>query len=312
MHSHYLAFALFAILMPVEHAFAALVLGPPGVAPDTGFFDGYSGDLLGGVSAAQLPEKYGVAGIKVFGTAAAVAQGENGAYMMMMAIGGVNDSPGLATILQVNYVFNVSVAGVPWIVEGLAGTSAGGFYGSANGIVPESGVVTGSFFLEGNGGATIPAGTMIEAWYLGVFVGEYGSPEGPASLTLTIPHDSVDLIAYGTDQATGAVPEPATWILLLSGCAVLVMRLRGGSILGWMRRKMHEWRRRFPSGWKQWRQRPLRNGSTASSRVSNGNTTGSVYWLSGKGRTCGCYRVTGSRRNFLPSHKRSQSSPFGM
>jgi hypothetical protein len=230
----------------------------------------------------------------------------------MMAIGGVNDSPGLATILQVNYVFNVSVAGVPWTVEGLAGTPAGGFYGSANGIVPESGVVTGSFFLEGNGGATIPAGTMIEAWYLGVVVGEYGSPEGPASLTLTIPQNSVDLVAYGTDPATGSVPEPSTWILLLSGCAVVVMGLRGGSIPRWTRRKMHEWRLRFPSGWKRWRQRPLRNGSPAPSRVSNGNTTGSVYWLSGKDRTCGCYRVTSSRRIFHPSQKRSQSSPFTM
>jgi hypothetical protein len=55
--------------------------------------------LLGGVSSLQLPEQFGVAGIRVYGSASASG---DPAHLRMMAIGGVNAVAGIDTILRVD------------------------------------------------------------------------------------------------------------------------------------------------------------------------------------------------------------------
>jgi len=208
----------------VAGAHAGMILGTPGGPPDTGFFDEHNGTLLGGVSSLQLPEQFGVAGIRVYGSASASG---DPAYLRMMAIGGVNAVAGIDTVLRVDYSFQTSPGSVSFMVEGLVGTSAGGYYGSASGIAPATGLVDGSFFLEWNGSKTIPAGATIEAWYLGVYVG--GVAGGPQNLTLTT--SFVDLVADG-QTPSASTPEPSTLLLALSGTVLLIWKRKprpGGS-----------------------------------------------------------------------------------
>lgn len=203
-------FALLVFFAP--QGVAGLTLTPPGGVPDTGFFDGYTNNLLAPVSSAQFPEKFGVAGIKVFGVATANANGANGAFVQMQAVGGVAGALEIDAILQVNYYFQSSVTGIAFEVQGLVGTNNGGYFGQAAGLVAESGIVTGSFFLNNGSTSTVPAGNAIEAWILVVTLGTLNDPTGPAALTLTIPSNSVDLVAFGEDPGA-PTPEPASFLL---------------------------------------------------------------------------------------------------
>lgn len=222
-----LRFGLFtAVFLLAARLNGALVLTAPS-PQESGFFDGNTGTSIGSLSSEQLPEEFGVAGHRVYGSATTANNESSGASLNMLAIGGVSGTLETDTILQVLYHFRFStdVQSLTWTVQGAVGTSNGGYFGEAVDTATSGEEISGGFFLYLNGAGTsiIPAGTTTEAWILYLQVGEPGVPGGPLTLTLEIPPSSVDIVAYGVD--TG-VPEPVSWLLSLAGMAALAAMRR--------------------------------------------------------------------------------------
>lgn len=195
---------------------AALTLTAPG--QDAGFYQGVGGTFAGPVSSAQLPAEFGVAGHKIYGSASATGTTEAGAYLYVLAIGGVTGTLDVDAILQVNYHFTLATdaQSVPWHIEGLVGTSNGGYYGEANGSATAGEEISGNFllYLDSAQTAVIPAGSTLEAWILYLSVGSAGTPGPPLEIGLTIPANTLEIQAVGE---TFEVPEGSTRGFVLRG-----------------------------------------------------------------------------------------------
>jgi hypothetical protein len=88
-----------------------------------------------------------------------------------------------------------------------------------------------SSFLENYMSVVIPAGTEVYGWSMALYVGTYGRQGAISTLTVNIPANSVELVAFPSGAApldpsptTGDVPEPATCALTAAGLALLLTR----------------------------------------------------------------------------------------
>ncbi|MBS1826168.1 MAG: hypothetical protein JST93_12670 [Acidobacteria bacterium] len=188
---------------------AVLTLTAPG--QDAGFYQGPGGIFAGPVSAAQLGEEFGVAGHRIYGSASAAGTAELGAFLYVMAVGGVTGTLDVDTVLKVNYHFTLTAdaQSVPWHVEGLVGTNHGGYYGEANGSATPGEDIAGSFLLYLDSAQTgvIPGGSTLEAWILYLSVGSAGAAGPPLGIALTIPANTLEIQAVGE---ISEVPEGST------------------------------------------------------------------------------------------------------
>ncbi|MFN7932437.1 MAG: hypothetical protein U0R19_03870 [Bryobacteraceae bacterium] len=204
---------------------AAVTLTAPG--QDAGFFQGAGGTFAAPVNSAQLPEEFGVAGHKIYGSAATTGTAEAGGFLYVLAIGGVTGTLDMDVILQVNYHFTLhtDAASVPWHIEGLVGTNQGGYYGEANGAASSGEEVSGNFllYLDSAQTAVIPAGSTLEAWILYLSVGSAGTPGPPLELELTIPANTLEIRAVGE---ISEVPEGSTRGLVLRGLLLAAVLAR--------------------------------------------------------------------------------------
>lgn len=208
--------SIISLLFAACHGWAAITLTEP--EPGAGFYQGQFDDFAGPVSSAQLPEEFGVAGRKLYGTVVANGSLDFSARAFLTAGGGITGTLDLDTVLRVNYHFKVTTDAefVPWYVNALVGTSNGGYYGEAQGFASSGQEISGFFLLqlESLEPTTIPAGSLLEAWELYLSVGYYGSPGPPVGITLEIPENTLEILAVGE---TSEVPEGSTRGFVLRG-----------------------------------------------------------------------------------------------
>jgi len=228
-------------------------------APDTsvsGFYNDNTYDYgdsvnnlkLAEISSATLTAVNGFQGLKLFGSATLTRSNpdeEPSPTILLLASGTASGTVTSDTVLKLNFLFEaqfVSDLPRPYFVHAILNTSIGDFdTGELDGITGP-GQVSGTVDFLYNGFSAqdhpIPAGTEIQAWSVAFGLGDYGVIPGPDSLTLSIPQNSIDLVA----QAAGVVvnppdpptttptPEPSTWFMLSAGVAACALgsKKRGG------------------------------------------------------------------------------------
>lgn len=217
-------------------AHAGVILNAPD--PGSGFFDGRSDYFnfdgtgkIGNISSAQLPEASGLSTQKIFGSAT-FDGGEYDPYIVMVAWGTAAGSFAVDTEVAVHFKFNISPDpedGTSYYVQGELATDDGYFYteyqDSTNwrteGLT--SSVATNFTYL-------IPAGVQVTAWRVALGVGSYGAPNYVGSRTVTIPSNSIELVALSNGIApppppdTTGIPEPSAIALTATGLALLIAR----------------------------------------------------------------------------------------
>ena len=210
-------------------AFAAMNLNASVVlnAPNNSYgFFGFNDDLITTGTWVQLPLVNGLAGAKVYGTATYATQP---AQVYVNYSGTATGSFDTDTTVQMNYLFNATgvAQDYEYTIIGEIGNDQNLYIFDSTRVghagQDQSGTLT--LLKDGNFSSVIPAGTAITFWrmYLALPVG-LDTPEFPNSVTLTIPQNSLDLVAAG--PATTGTPEPSTWMLLAGGAAFLLSRRR--------------------------------------------------------------------------------------
>ncbi len=215
-------------------AHAGVILNAPD--PGSGFFDGMSDYFnfdgtgkIGNISSAQLPETNGIATRKIYGSVS-MKGGNYDPYIVMIAWGTASGSFAADTEVAVHYNFAISpnpANGLPYYVQGEFATNDVYFYTEYTDSTNwKTEGLTDS--LASNFTYIIPAGLEITAWRVSLSVGQYGSQTGLPGLTLTIPANSVELVALpynaAVPTAPADVPEPATLALTALGVALLIAR----------------------------------------------------------------------------------------
>ncbi len=215
-------------------AHAGVILNAPD--PGSGFFDGMSDYFnfdgtgkIGNISSAQLPETNGIATRNIYGSVS-MDGGNYDPYIVMIAWGTASGSFAADTEVAVHFNFSISPNlpnGFPFDVQGELSTADGTFYTEymdSTNLKTEG--LTES--LARNFTYIVPAGLEITGWRVSLSVGDYGAQTGLPGLTLTIPANSVELVAlpYNAPASTlpADVPEPATLALTAIGIALLIAR----------------------------------------------------------------------------------------
>ncbi|MBI4907344.1 MAG: PEP-CTERM sorting domain-containing protein [Acidobacteria bacterium] len=224
---------LLAVGVPVllvQQAGAAVILNAPN---DAGFYNNYTDILIPGtVSSAQLAAANGVQGVKVWGTAAMSSYNGFDPSFYLRATGVATGVLDADTVMEVRWTFSLSSVEI-WAVQAWVQTSNGEYYTEFPGLPSMN--ATGSASLEKNGLAVIiPAGTTITSWSVFVGVGQFGGGSGLPNLTLTIPQNSIDLIAFDANSPANGDPGPGATSPEPSSLAMLGSAIAG---LLWMRRK---------------------------------------------------------------------------
>jgi len=205
---------------------ASVVLNAP---DDTYGFFGFNDDLINTGSWAQLPLANGFAGAKVYGSATYAIQP---AQVYLNSIGTATGSFDTDTTVQMSYLFNATgvAQDYEYTIIGELDTPQTYYIFDVTkiGHAGQNQSGTGTLSEFGNGTTVIPAGTSITSWrmYLALPV-DLQTADFPASVTLTIPQNSLDLTAVGpSGPSTNGTPEPSTWMLLAGGVAFLFARKR--------------------------------------------------------------------------------------
>lgn len=222
------------LLLTATFAHAGVILNAPD--PNSGFFDGmadyFNFDGIGkiaNISSSQLAETNGLSTQKIYGSAF-LPGGDYDPYIVMVAWGTASGSFAIDTQVAVHFNFSASPNpenGLPYYVQGEFGTTDGYFYTEyLDGTFWKTEGLTDT--LASNISYLIPAGVEITSWRVSLGVGSYGSSTGVAGLTVTIPANSVELVAlpYNAPISTlpTDVPEPATLALTAIGIALLIAR----------------------------------------------------------------------------------------
>ena len=225
------------LLLTAAFAHAGVVLNAPD--PNSGFFDGMADYFnfdgtgkIGGISSAQLPDTNGIATQKIYGSAT-MPGGNYDPYIVMIAWGTASGSFAVDTQVGVHFNFSVSPileGGFPYYVQGEISTSDGYFYTEyVDGTIWKTEGVTES--VANNFTYLIPAGIEVTGWRVSLGVGSYGTANGIPSLTVTIPANSVELVALPYTAPLQApapppadVPEPAALALTAISIALLIAR----------------------------------------------------------------------------------------
>ena len=233
---------------------ATVILNAPD-ASVSGFYDDNTyqyGEVnnikLAEISSAALTAVNGFQGLKLFGSATLTRSNpdeEPSPTILLLASGTASGTVTSDTVLKLNFLFDaqfVSDLPRPYFVHAILKTSIGDFdTGELDGLTGP-GQVSGTLDFRDNGFSAedhpIPAGAEIQGWSVAMGLGDYGVIPGPDSVTLSIPQNSIDLVA----QAAGVVvnppdpptttptPEPSTWFMLSAGVAACALgsKKRGG------------------------------------------------------------------------------------
>lgn len=215
-------------------AHAGVILNAPD--PNSSFFDGMSDYFnfdgtgkIGSISATQLPETNGIATQKLYGSVA-MEGGDYDPYIVMVAWGTASGSFAVDTEVAVHFNFAISPNpenGLPYYVQGGLGTNDGYFYTEfMDGTNWKTEGLTDN--LSTNFSYIIPAGLEITSWRVSLGVSQYGTSTGLPGLTLTIPANSIEIVAlpYNAPISTlpAEIPEPMTLALTALGIALLIAR----------------------------------------------------------------------------------------
>jgi len=212
---------------------AAVILNQP--EPYSGFFDGHSdyysfdgAGLINGVGSAALPAANGLTAQRIFGDAT-LAAGQFSPYIVMVAEGSASGTFTVDTRIAVQFQFSAPglASEIPFYVQGEIGTS-NGFYYTETTLFSQTGGNGTTAFLAKNGYIElIPSGTEVYSWRVSVGAGAYGSSSGLQNLTLSIPANSIELVAFTDGSAPPSatdVPEPAGCLLTATGLVLLLTR----------------------------------------------------------------------------------------
>jgi hypothetical protein len=222
------------LFLTVTLAHAGVILNAPD--PNSGFFDGMSDYFnfdgtgkIGNISSLQVPETNGLSTQKVYGTVS-MEGGNYDPYIVMIAWGTASGSFATDSEVAVHFNFNISPNlpnGLPYYVQGELSTVDGYFYTE---YVDATNWTTAGLTssIASNFTYIIPAGLEVTGWRVSLGVGNYGAQTGLPGLTLTIPANSVELVALPYNNPTSTlpsdVPEPATLALTALGIALLIAR----------------------------------------------------------------------------------------
>jgi hypothetical protein len=228
-------------LLAAAIAPGAVILNAPN--SKSAFYDGntdyfsYDGTgLLAAISSTQLPDSNGLAAQKVWGSATLASNEYYAPYIVLFATGSASGS--FTEDTQVALQFHFDTPGLeveyPYYLSAGLGTSNGYFHFESSflGAPGGSGFSGVSEFLYKNGfNNIIPAGSEVTYWELSLGVGSYGTPTGPDSLTVSVPSNSLQLVAStngllppAPPPASSEVPEPAS--LTLAGAALVLLFAR--------------------------------------------------------------------------------------